>query len=360
MSNTPETTNAPAKLSKGQISRAELAAEEAEKNRVSKLGFLSYLRSIERRSKGKPRIGKNTTLREEAATIGQDPYLAFPTSDFSSVEEKPGKPARLRSRVLGLFGPQGALPINTTEEVYRWVRGGDEAFVRFADIFATRFQQLFFRSWSDSRAITQFDHPDSDRFQAYVGAIGGFSTPAFLKRDSIDDTTRLSLVSLYSGRIKSPVRLRQMIELYLGDALRVSVEEHVPVWMEMEASATNRLGMRGASLGRDMHLGSKVQSINEKIRLNIQTDTLASYRTMLPGGENHARLRDIVHWYLGFTTEVDIALSLPADQVAPAKLGQTAELGYMACIAPNFEPANKNYIQSASYTLEQDRAQNAA
>ena len=349
-------------MSAGRIKRGKEPVPEGQgRDDLHKLGFLSFLRHLERHATGKPRIGKNATLREEIVTTGQDPFMAFAKNDIAEIVDRPNKPLRLRSPILGFFGPHGALPLNTTEEVYRWARNGDDAFVRFSDIFATRFQQLFFRSWSDARAVTQFDHEAGDRFRIYLGALGGVATPAFFERDALDDTTRLTLISLYSGRVKSPVRLRQMIEAYLGDRLRVEVEEHVPSWLVMEPASENRLGQRGSSLGRNMHLGNRVQSVNEKIRLNVRIDTLEAYRRLLPGGDDHARLRDIVHWYLGKTLECDVALSLPADQVPPAQIGASAELGYMACIAPNFgDQANDNYVQSATFALDQQGADLAA
>ena len=47
------------------------------------------------------------------------------------------------------------LPLNTTAEVQQWYLMRDEAFVRLADLFTNRFQQLFFRAWSDAHAISQ-------------------------------------------------------------------------------------------------------------------------------------------------------------------------------------------------------------
>ena len=71
------------------------------------------------------------------------------------------------------FGPQGALPLNTTEEVLRWQTEGENGFVRFTDILSARFYQLFFRAWSDAHAISQHDRPDEDRFGTYVAAVAG-------------------------------------------------------------------------------------------------------------------------------------------------------------------------------------------
>ncbi|WP_373634951.1 type VI secretion system baseplate subunit TssG [Yoonia sp. SS1-5] len=313
------------------------------------VGYLALLRKLERESTGKPRIGKNTTLSEEVATIGQDPFLAFPASDMSDIrKDKAGRPD-LRNQIIGFFGPHGALPLNTTEEVLRWAKSGDLAFVKFTDLFATRFQQLFFRAWSDARAITQFDHEDDDSFSRYVGALIGIGTPAWKDRGVLSDTKRYSMVSLGMGRVKSPVRLRQMLRYDLG--ADITLDEHAPTWIMFEADGLNRLGMQGSTIGRDCFLGSRAQSVNEKIVIRIKAKTLDEYRDFLPGGMSHTRMRDIVGGYLGRTFEVAVSLSLPSDEFEPAIVGKSAELGWMATLSPNPEPPPGTYLPGATYTL---------
>ena len=317
---------------------------------ASRYGFLSLLRKLEREAVNKPRIGRNERLKDEIATLGQDPSLSFPGSDFSGVQFKPGGKAELRSNVFGFFGPQGALPLNTTEEVGRWVDSGDDSFARFTDLFATRFFQLYFRVWSDSRAISQFDMPEKDRFQFYIGALGGVGTPAYRKRDNIHDVTRMPLVSLISAQVKSPVRLKQMIEQHLK--ADVSIEEHIPIWLEFEENDKCRLGQQGSLMGRNTYLGARLQSVSEKIRLHINTSSIAEYRSYLPGGDAYVQLCDLVFWYLGKTIDVDIQLSLPRNNVPPARLGETTELGWMAALTPPTADNDDEMVSAATFALD--------
>lgn len=313
------------------------------------IGYLALLRRLEREADGKPRIGKSTTIAEEVATIGQDPFLAFPGSDLSDIRhDKDGRPD-LRNQIIGFFGPHGALPLNTTEEVLRWAQSGDLAFVKFTDLFATRFQQLFFRAWSDARAITQFDHADDDSFSRYVGTLIGIGTPAWADRGHISDTNRLGMAALGIGRIKSPVKLRQMLCYDLQSD--ISIDEHVPTWIAFEGDSLNRLGQQGSTLGRDCFLGSRAQSINEKITIQIKAKTLSEYREFLPGGASHTRMLDIVNSYLGRSFEVSVALSLPADAFEPAVIGKSAELGWMATLEPEPTPPPGTYLPGATYAL---------
>jgi type VI secretion system protein ImpH len=293
-------------------------------------GFLAVLRQLERAAPDRPRIGRAERTRDEVADLGQDPFLTFPDSDLSEAQLDISPP-RIRPRVLGFYGPHGALPLTLTEEVLGWVEAGDRAFVDFTDIFATRFIALLFRAWSDARAISQFDHPD-DRFQKYLLSFAGLGSPAFRDQSDTLDTLRLRNIALFVGRVRSPVRLRQMLELHLK--AEVSVEEMVPAWMEFEPDSLSRLGLQGSTLGQNIHLGRRILSIGEKIRIHIRAATLDSYRRFLPGGPDHAQVRTVVQGYLGLAFEVDVALWLPQREVEPTVMGRSGQLGWMACVAP--------------------------
>lgn len=295
-------------------------------------GFLALMRDVERGQPTQPRIGRNQNLREEVVRLGQEPFQAFPDRNVSQVTENAEGKLRVRSNFLGYFGPQGALPMNTTAEVQQWYMFKDEAFVRLADLFTNRFQQLFFRAWSDARGITQYDHPEDDRFQGYVGAPVGLASPSLQGRGTVPDMARLPLVGIAMARVKSPVRLRQILESLCG--VSVEIEENVPVWLGFEDSDLTRLGAANSGLGRDCRLGSRVQSVNEKIRVAVKTESLPQYQSFLPGGSSFQRLTELLFTYLGHETEVEIAPSLPADQIKGIALGKVGALGWTGWIAP--------------------------
>lgn len=312
------------------------------------LGYLAGLRRLERASPQNPRIGHNERLRDELVDLGQDPTMAFPAADLSEPDTNARRPS-MRVRFLGYYGAHGALPLSITEEVARWVETGDRAFVRFTDIFATRFLQLFFRAFADARRIAQFDRPRDDRFQRWIASLGGVGTDAFHDRDSIDDTNRLPLMPLAAHRVKSPVRLRQMLEHHLGVPVRI--DEFVPSWLVFEPDALSRLGLAGSSLGRNTHLGNRIRTVGDKIVIHIEAASLAKYTRFLPGGPDHVQLTDLVSWYLGSRFEVDIALWLPASEVAPARLGGGATLGWMAALPSKAAGPGADLLRAATYRL---------
>lgn len=316
-------------------------------------GFLAILRRIERNNPDKPPIGQSRRIRDEPVRLGQDPGLAFPDTEFSATDRTRGDVPDLRAQFIGFFGPNGALPLNTTEEVMRWIDDGEDAFVGFTDIFATRFYQLFFRAWSDNHAISQFDHPQGNRFGGYVAAVSGIGSPAYRDHDRFPDIARLPLVSIFGGRVRSPVRLQQMLSHYFD--IPVEVEEHVPSWMEFDPEDVSTLGLNAGNLGQNTYLGARVRSVGEKIRLHLRTRNLAEYRSFLPGAANFGQIANLVFWYLGKTYEVELALALPLADVPPAKLGESADLGWMAAMPGKGMKADRDgYVEAARFALELD------
>ncbi|MFY1709532.1 type VI secretion system baseplate subunit TssG [Tritonibacter scottomollicae] len=304
-------------------------------------GFLALLRRIEREAPdGSPRIGRNARLAQSLVRLGQDPFLSFPLQDLARVGLRKttgaGSIPSVRAQFMGFFGAFGALPLSWTEEVARWFESGDDSFTAFADIFAARFQELFFRVWSNARPITQFDHRD-DRFSIWLQAFSGTGTPEGAKTSDVPALTRAWLAPLSAGRVKSPVKLRQMLELCFGAGIGVQIEEMVPTWLRLEDGAQTRMGLGCSRLGADIHLGAQVRTITSKICIHLHLPDMEQYHRFLPGAEGHQELSDLCLWYLGRTFEVDVALWLPEPKLAPAVLGETTQLGWMACIAPDAE-----------------------
>ena len=320
--------------------------------------FFSALRELERSAREKPRIGDSAVCAEEVVNLGQDPFLEFPASNVSKYEEASGGIPRLYSRFLGFFGPQGALPLNTTVDAYLWSNGRDPSFARFTDIFSNRFLQLFFRAWANSRPIAHHDRPHQDRFFRYVGTSAGIGADSLSDRDSIDDIGKLAYAGLVSSGIKSASRLRQLVRGIFQ--VSADVEERVGSWLMFEPSDRCALGAEGMALGVDTYLGSRAYSINDKICVVIRARNLAEYRKFLPRGSLLEKLTDVVFFYLGHRLEFDVKLSLPARHAPSTQLGVSGELGWTAWIAPDNDAGDEVHFDDARFNaLERRRLKEA-
>src|SRR5258708_10842154 len=177
--------------------------------------YFTVLRHLERTYKDSPRISDSAARREEYVQFGQDPYMEFPASNLARAVQGDNQPLKLFVKFLGLLGPQGALPLATTEEAHHFVLAQDDAFSRLLDIFNNRFIQLFFRAWADSRPIVQHDRPAADRFVAYIGSAIGLGSRPYQSLDSVPDPVKLGFARLLGSQVKSAPRLPPPVSPFL-------------------------------------------------------------------------------------------------------------------------------------------------
>lgn len=313
----------------------------------------------------RPRIGDSASRKDEIVRIGgrdlrvsfgQDPWMEFPASNVARVARRPDhtpEPAKhaiddefernvpppdrvhILVRYLGLLGPQGALPLSTTEEAHGWLMERDDAFVHFLDIFNNRFLQLFFRAWADSRPIVQHDRADCDRFGAYVDTVIGAGSRAFQGLGAVPKG-----ISLYAGLLgpqtKSASRLRSAIRGLFG--VEVEIDEFVGSWLAFEESELSAIGERNSGLGGDLLVGAASYSVQDKFRVRIFVENMEQYQKFLPIGRHARELVDLVYFYVGDELDWDVELALPARFVRPVELGTGGALGWTTWMSPNYPP----------------------
>jgi type VI secretion system protein ImpH len=297
--------------------------------------LFGVLRRLERSRRDRPRIADSASRRDDFVVLGENPYLEFPASNIAKADKDEAGRLRLIVKFLGLLGPQGALPLATTEEAYVWAElGRDDAFPRFLDIFNHRFIQLFFRAWADARPIAQAERPDLDRFAAYLGSFIGVGSAPYQRLGSVPDAEKIAFAGLIAPQAKSASRLRGFIAgLFDAD---VEIDQFVGTWLAFDAADRTRLGQHHAGLGVDAMLGAAIYSVQDKFRVRIFAKNLAEYSRFLPKGDRCEPLADAVFLHIGEQLDWDVELALPAGAVEPLRLGRFGELGYTSWMAPNW------------------------
>ena len=296
--------------------------------------YFTVLRHLERTFANQPRIGDSAARREDFVQLGQDPFMDFPASNLARVVQSDDKPLKVFVKYLGLLGPQGALPLATTEEAYHYVLANDDAFPRFLDIFNHRFIQLFFRAWADARPIVQHDRPDTDRFVAYIGSAIGVGSKPYQNLDSVPDAVKLGFAGILSAQAKCASRLASAICGLFN--VKAEVEEFVGSRLMVEADDLSILGGRYNRLGEDTMLGRSIFSVQDKIRVRIFTKDLAQYIRFLPTGDLCEPLADFVFFYNGEQLDWDAELAIPSGAAEPIRLGAFGQLGWTSWMAPNW------------------------
>ena len=320
--------------------------------------WLATMRRLERANPGKPRIGDSAARGQEFVILSQNPYLEFPDSTVEAAGKDERGRVRVVSRFLGMFGPQGALPLTTTDEAYGWLRARDDAFPRFVDIFQSRFLALFFRAWSDARPIAQHDRPAQDRFRDYVGSVIGLGARWFKDRDSVHDFVKLEYAGLMAPRVKSVSRLRFFLTGLVGS--RVEIDEFVGTWLTLEESERTRLGAAQSGLGADCMLGASAYTVSDKFRIRVFARDYAHYEQFLPGATLADQIADAVFAYVGDEYDWDLELAIPAGEVKPVRVGAGARLGWTGWAAPNWSKTDQTWRADARFHLISRRGARAA
>lgn len=295
-----------------------------------RFGFFSALRRLECVHEDRPRLGQSARASADPVRLGQEPSLAFAPSALASF--RPGgadKPARLDVLFLGLFGPNGPLPLHLTEYARNRLRQNDDpTFARFADLFHHRLLSLFYRAWANAQPTVEFDRPGADRFALYVGSLCGLGMPALRHRDAFPDLAKFH----YAGQLACHTRhadgLRALVSGYFG--MPVAIEPFVGQWIELPESSCCRLGESPdtGTLGVTAIAGARVWDYQQKFRIVLGPLTLAEYRRMLPGGESLRRLSALIRGYIGDELAWDVKVALKKEDVPPLWLGEGAQLGW--------------------------------
>ena len=289
--------------------------------------------------KGRKRVGGDHSSSEVGIRFDVVPSLAFPDRQITAVEEgsvDPDAPDfEVRVSFLGLVGPAGTLPTHYTEILLKRLQEKDAALRDYLRVFQDRGIALFYRAWKKYRLAVSYLDADLERgdpdpvLNSILGLVG------LLPHAKGSELRPLQLVQahhagLYSNRRRSANGLRAMLAGLLG--CQVRVQQFVGQWIELDPAACSRLGAgRGpgtqATLGEETVLGSRVWSVDARIRVVAGPLSRARFRQLWPGGEPVRYLWGAIRSYLGPLIECDLVWELAPDAPAATILGGDQRLG---------------------------------
>ncbi len=306
-----------------------VATHAALEARPYAFGFFRALRLLECAHPDRPRLGRSKRPADDPVRLGQEPTLAFAPATLAAFRPGGGGVPRLLVYFLGLFGPNGPLPLHLTEYARDRARNADDpTFERFVDLFHHRLLSLFYRAWADAEPTVHRDRPDEDRFATYVGALFGMGMPSVRGRDALPDAARL----YHAGHLACPTRHPSGLKSMISDYFRlpVRVEEFVGQWIALPESGLTRLGgaRETARLGDGVTVGGRVWECQQKFRIVLGPLSLEDYRRLLPGGRSLERLTAMVRGYAGDELDWDVRLILRREDAPSMCLGRQGRLGW--------------------------------
>lgn len=282
------------------------------------------------------------SVQEDPIRFGQTPSLAFAPSSLEAFRPgQNGRPGKLLVRFLGLFGPNGPLPIHITEYAHeRELNLKDRTLVEFCNVFHHRLLSLFYRAWAVNQKAVDFDRAaqpvenakgenwSGPRFPLYIGSFFGLGMQSLRNRDELSDWAKL----FYSGRLACQTRNTEGIAAIVQDffGMPTEIRTFMGMWLELPPSNVCKVGESPASgsLGVSTIVGSRFWDCQLKFRVRLGPLSFRDFKRMLP---IERAFRQLKCWVMNYVAEEffwDIQLVLKAAEVPEISLGEAGLLGW--------------------------------
>ncbi len=295
-------------------------------DRPGRFDLFQALRRIEAAHPHLPRLGEALRPIDEPVRFGGEATLTFAPTAITRLEVAgpDAQAPRLVQRVIGFFGPNGALPTHLTEYAReRVLHHGDRTFGAFCDLLLHRFGLLFYRAWARAQPVVSMDRGRDAPVVRHVGALVGLAEPSLRERDALGDFSKLFFVGRLARSARDADGLQSWISLRFK--VPVQVQQFCGHWMPLAADQRTRLRRYGEpGLGRGAVLGRSVWDVQHKFRIVIGPLDWPSFQAFLPGGEQLDALQALVRQFVGFEFAWDVQLRLQPAQVPGWPLGGLA------------------------------------
>lgn len=293
-----------------------------------RFGFYQVVRRLDCLNPELPATGTSFRPSDDVVRFSQDPFVEFAPSTLSEVDTSYSPRPRLAQRFIGLFGPDGPLPIHLTEYARDRLRQKrDPTIARFADLFHHRMISLYYRAWASAQPTVNLDDESRDRFTAVVGSLIGVGSPSLRRSEDMHYVSKLSFAGHLGSLPRHPAGLEDLLEGYFE--VPVKIEEFVAHWLRIPTQDHLRLGSGlTGRLGQDTVIGERVWQRQDKFRVCLGPLSLEQYSAFLPNGRSFKALAEAVLNYVGPELLWEMNLILDHDEKPVTCLGKSGALGW--------------------------------
>jgi type VI secretion system protein ImpH len=282
-------------------------------------------------------IGRDSPPNLEVVRMRALPSRSFPASDIyqlkmtTPLEDDEFRPLfDLTVSFMGLYGPKGVLPTHYTQTVINETRAKRRSPTRdFLDAFNHRIISLFYRAWEKYRFEIGFERARNrgdganDLFTDCLFSLVGMGPKPLRKRLQVPDDLFLFYAGTFSTYPKNAVSLERMLVEIFG--LPIKVVQFAGQWLQLDPDQQSRMPTRenpdgvNAQLGLNFVAGTRVWSIDSKLRIRIGPVRYKQFKQLMPGQKNLVQLAQIVRQYVGPTLDFDVQVVLAKEDVPKMK-----------------------------------------
>ena len=306
-------------------------------------------------------IGRDSPPSLEVVRLRALPSRSFPASDIYKLTMVPPVEDELKPlfdltvSFIGLYGPNGVLPVHYTQNVINETRAKRKSPTRdFLDVFNHRIISLFYRAWEKYRFEIGFErahHRDDDSTDLFTNCLFsavGLGPRPLRNRLEVPDELFLFYSGAFSTFPKNAISLeRMLVEIF---DLEIKVHQFSGQWLQIDPDQQSRMPTRhepdgvNAQLGRTLVAGSRVWSIDSKFRIRIGPVRYPQFKQLMPGEKKLVQLAQIVRQYVGPTLDFDVQVVLAKEDVPQMKFDRSSppQLGQNTWLFSNPLPDDKD------------------
>lgn len=282
------------------------------------------------------RFGHTGGATTEPARLGQAIRLGPAPCETDGWDAPGGNdPARVALNIIGLFGPEGPMPLHLSRRMFqrmseRWYAsagadapGADRSFLEFCNLLQHRMIALYFRAFAEAQPAVAADH-GGGRFAVMLAALAGSGLPGVAAAMDDPDLLLRHATDL-ADTPRSPERLAALLSDLLAAPVRLV--EFVPYWQAMPTALESRLGRVHAQLGAGAMIGPRVYQPQCRARIQVGPLALPQYRALMQDGPALTALRRLLRFVMGDEIGFDLQLLLNRAAVPAPELGRCIALG---------------------------------
>lgn len=301
-----------------------VGAAEAARRLDEEAGAFDLLQAVlllEHLAPERARVGGDAGPADEVVRFSTNPSLSFPTGDIHELERSDDGPARMEVNFMGLVGPSGVLPHYYTQLVASTRRSGDVALSDFLDILQHRLISLFYRAWLRLHQAGNSRSGERTPVARHLLEMAGLDLPRHGSEPAYDIDRLVPLVALLAPQPRSALAFQRLLGAYFG--VPVAIEQFVGTWARLRRSDLCAVGEENdsAMLGWGAVVGDEVWDPQSRVRVRLGPLPRDGFERFLPGGDDHAALRDLARLFGHDQFDVEVQLVLEREHVPSVVLG---------------------------------------
>lgn len=299
-------------------------------NVLPKMNFYRFCQLLEQMYADEPVLGRYETPVADPLRFAPSIDMSFPASELKFIERAPyvNRPTTVRTRFLGLYGVDSALPLGLLDNIIRREENY-QAMTDFLDMFNHRIITQFYRIWLKYHYPASFLSGGKDPLSKCLLGLTGLGIKGTAEQIGTPSSRFLALLGLITQKTRTAEGIIGLVRVLVNDA-KVVVNEFYPIWQSIDnpakLSSKEQLTLNGSAV-----LGSRFRECNQTIRIAITPQHKEQIADLLPDGQLHHDLLALLRAYLGYQVDAKMTLYiqrhfLPRSRLTSknSRLGQTA------------------------------------